>query len=161
MCFHLESRYEVFSQLEAFEKLNRERERHGKSIFQNPRNAAAGAARQLDPSVTATRPLSFIAHSLGECDDYDLPDTQFEQMKQLGRWGLKVNHLNRRVHGIDAVIKAIEELGEKRHSLPYEIDGAVIKVDQIELQEVLGFVTRSPALGGRVQISTSAGRDAS
>jgi DNA ligase (NAD+) len=137
-------RGEVFFHLEAFERMNQERERAGKSRFQNPRNAAAGAARQLDPSITATRPLTFVAHSLGECEGLDLPETQADQMKLIGSWGLQVNELNRRVNGIGEVILAIEQLGTQRHSLPYEIDGAVVKVDSINLQEVLGFVTRSP-----------------
>jgi DNA ligase (NAD+) len=137
-------RGEIFFRLEAFEKMNQEREHRGEPPFQNPRNAAAGASRQLDPSITASRPLTFVAHSLGECEGFELPDTQLEQMKLIGGWGLDVNPLNRRVEGIEAVIEAIDELGEQRHSLPYEIDGAVVKVDAIELQERLGFVTRSP-----------------
>jgi DNA ligase (NAD+) len=137
-------RGEIFFRLEAFEKMNRERERQGMPPFQNPRNAAAGACRQLDPAITAKRPLTFVAHSLGECEGYTLPETQLEQMKVIGSWGLDINPLNKRVVGIDEVIAAIASLGEQRHSLAYEIDGAVVKVDTIALQQRLGFVTRSP-----------------
>ena len=138
-------RGEIFYPLAGFEDMNRRRVRRGEKPFENPRNAAAGTVRQLDPGVAAARPLTFFTHSLGEIEGAEMPAAHGEQLAQLGRWGLPVNAaLNTRVGGIDAVIAAIADLGDRRNALPYEIDGAVVKVDAIALQEALGFITRSP-----------------
>jgi DNA ligase (NAD+) len=137
-------RGEVFFPLEGFEAMNDRREARGDKRFENPRNAAAGTLRQLDPSVAAGRPLTFFAHSRGPVDGLDPDPTHTGELERIAHWGVPVNPLNRVVDGIEAVIEAIAELGELRNELAYEIDGAVVKVDDIELQEQLGFVTRSP-----------------
>ncbi|MBW2254760.1 MAG: NAD-dependent DNA ligase LigA [Deltaproteobacteria bacterium] len=137
-------RGEVFFDLAGFARMNEARESAGKKPFENPRNAAAGTVRQLDPTVAASRPLVFTAHSFGDTGDVDLPDTHLAQLELVHGWGLPINPINRRLPGIEAVIARIAELQELRHTLPYEIDGAVVKVDDIRLQRELGFVTRSP-----------------
>ncbi len=140
----LSVRGEIFFSLEGFERMNNEREAAGTKRFENPRNATAGTMRQLDPSVAARRPLDFIAHSTGFVEGRELPGTHSEQLALYASWGLPINPVNRTVEGIEQVIEAIEALGELRASLPYEIDGAVVKVDSIEQQAELGFVTRAP-----------------
>ncbi len=137
-------RGEIFFDLAGFESMNERRVRHGQKAFENPRNAAAGAVRQLDPSVAARRPLTFFCHSFGEVEGTEMPDTHSAQLDVLRAWGLPVSDLNRQATGPSEVNAAIAALGDKRHSLPYEIDGAVVKVDSVPLQRALGFVTRSP-----------------
>jgi DNA ligase (NAD+) len=137
-------RGEILFTLEGFAAMNRTRVAEGEKPFENPRNAAAGTVRQLDPAIAARRPLMFVAHSFGFCEGFEMPGTHTAQLAQLQAWGLPINPLNRLVHGVDAVIAAIAELGQQRHSLPYEIDGAVVKVDRIDLQQALGFLTRAP-----------------
>ncbi|TNE89251.1 MAG: NAD-dependent DNA ligase LigA [Deltaproteobacteria bacterium] len=138
-------RGEVFFPLDGFLRMNDIRSQRGDKPFENPRNAAAGTLRQLDPRVAAERPLTFLAYALGEVEGALMPGTHTAQIATVGAWGMPVNHaLNRTVEGIEAVIDAIAELGEKRETLPYEIDGAVVKVDNLAQQDELGFVTRSP-----------------
>ncbi len=138
-------RGEVIFELEAFERMNDARRRAGKKSFENPRNAAAGAIRQKDPRETAKRPLTFFAHSFGEVDGVELDHgTHSAQLQTAMDWGFRTNPNNAVVLGIDAVIEAIAALDAKRNDLPYEIDGAVVKVDSIPLQDALGFITRSP-----------------
>lgn len=138
-------RGELLFPLDGFLKMNAERVAAGEKPFENPRNSAAGTLRQLDPTLAAARPLMFVAHSFGFCDDDEPPATTHSAwLERFRGWGLAVNPLNRVVHGIDAVIAAIADLGVKRPTLPYEIDGAVVKVDRIDVQEALGFVTRAP-----------------
>lgn len=140
----LSVRGEVLYDLPGFERMNAERERAGEKPFENPRNAAAGTVRQLDSRVTAQRPLHFFAHSIGEGFDGPEYRSHHAVLAHLGQVGFKVNPLNRLCAGIDAVIARIAELGELRNTLDYEIDGAVVKVDELDLQDALGFVTRSP-----------------
>jgi DNA ligase (NAD+) len=137
-------RGEILFEIAPFDEMNRQRVARGEKPYENPRNAAAGSARQLDPAMAAERPLTFFAHSMGECEGYALPDGQEAQMQTLAEWGMRINPNNRRLIGINAVIKRIAELGNLRNDLPYEIDGAVVKVDDIHLQDILGFVTRAP-----------------
>lgn len=137
-------RGEVLFTLAGFAAMNEARQQAGDKVFENPRNAAAGTLRQLDPTIAAARPLTFFAHSFGEIEGAEPSATHTEQLAIAAAWGLPVNPLNRRVDGIDAVKARVGELGELRHELPYEIDGAVIKIDRLDLQEILGFVTRSP-----------------
>jgi DNA ligase (NAD+) len=137
-------RGEVLFPLAGFEAMNAQRVLRGERPFENPRNSAAGTLRQLDPKIAAERPLTFVAHSFGLAEGVDDAPTHHEQLAQIAAWGLPTNPLNRRVQGVDEVWAAIEALGAKRHELPYEIDGAVVKVDDRALQEQLGFVTRSP-----------------
>lgn len=137
-------RGEIFFPIAGFEAMNARREARGERAFENPRNAAAGAVRQLDPAIAADRPLAFFAHSHGGAEGVERPPTHTEQLAQLAGWGVPVCPLNRTVVGIEAVIDAIRALGEQRNDLPFEIDGAVVKVDALPLQDALGFVTRSP-----------------
>ncbi len=139
----LEVRGEVYYPLEAFRKLNEERERAGEPVFANPRNAAAGSLRQLDPRITAKRPLEIFIHGLGVIEGYTL-HSQWEALEAFRAWGLRVNPLSRKVVGIDAVIERYNELLDMREQLDYEIDGAVIKLDAFDLQNRAGIRTRSP-----------------
>jgi len=137
-------RGEIFYDLRGFEAMNEARVARGEKPFENPRNAAAGTVRQLDPLVAAGRPLTFHAHSLGATDGREPQATHSEAIAQIQRWGVPTNPLNTRVEGIEAAIDAVRRLGEMRNDLPHEIDGAVMKVDEVALQQRLGFVTRSP-----------------
>ncbi len=135
-------RGEVLFDLAGFERMNSEREARGEKRFENPRNSAAGTMRQLDPAMCRDRPLQFFAHSAGEHPD--APPSHHELLEQFVRWGFTVSPLCRRCVGLEAAIAAIAAIEASRAELPYEIDGAVIKVDNVALQEELGFVTRSP-----------------
>jgi DNA ligase (NAD+) len=137
-------RGEVIFELAGFEQMNATRTARGDKPFENPRNAVAGTLRQLDPRVSAERPLTFFAHSLGEVDGLEMPRSHAEQLAVVASWGLRINPLNAVVDGVQGAIDRIAELGELRHALPYEIDGAVTKVNDLALQDALGFVTRSP-----------------
>lgn len=139
----LEARGEVFLPLEAFRKLNRERETRGEPLFANPRNAAAGSIRQLDPKVTAARPLDIFCYGLGVVEGAN-PSTHLEALELLKKSGLRVNPFVKLLHGIDAAIEYHDELEGRRDSLNYELDGAVLKVNSLELQKRLGVITRSP-----------------
>lgn len=139
----LEIRGEVFLNLQAFQRLNIEREEDGEPPFANPRNAAAGSLRQLDSRITAKRPLSIFCYAPGEVVGWEL-NSQHEFLETVPRWGLPVNLLIRKVSGIQEVISYYREMLEKRELLPYEIDGVVVKVDSFALQRDLGEKTRSP-----------------
>jgi DNA ligase (NAD+) len=139
----LEVRGEVFLKLRDFRGLNRKREESGEPLFANPRNAAAGSLRQLDPSITAKRPLDIFFYGIGEVRGRRF-ETHWDVMNTLKSWGLKTNPLNRLCHGISHVIEYFKEIGNMRDSLEYEIDGVVVKVNSLELQERLGTVARSP-----------------
>jgi len=139
----LEVRGEVYMDLPEFKKLNEERLATGEPPFANPRNAAAGSLRQLDPGITAGRPLKIFCYGLGEVAGRSF-ESQFEVLEGLKAWGLRVNPLIERGRGIEAAITYHHDLEHQRHGLPYEIDGVVIKVDSLVLQERLGTKTRSP-----------------
>ena len=139
----LSVRGEVLFSLSGFERMNDRREQEGERRFENPRNAAAGTMRQLDPTMVQGRPLRFYAHSAGLLPD-PRPASQSELAALFAAWGFWVNPLNVVVEGIEQVVQAIEALRLQRADLDYEIDGAVVKVDSFDLQEDLGFVTRSP-----------------
>ncbi len=139
----LEVRGEVYLGLKAFQRLNAEREEAGEPPFANPRNAAAGSLRQLDPRVTAKRPLSIFCYAPGEVIGYEF-SSQSDFLVTVSTWGLPVNPLAAKVRGIREVIMFYREMEEKRDSLPYEIDGVVVKVDSFSLQRDLGEKTRSP-----------------
>lgn len=139
----LEVRGEVFIGLADFKKLNAERATAGETLFANPRNAAAGSLRQLDPRITATRPLDFFVY--GVSDTTALPcTTQHELLQYLGRLGFKVNPLVRLCRSIAEVVSQFALLLEKRPTLTYDIDGMVVKVNDFALQERLGAKARSP-----------------
>ncbi len=140
----LEVRGEVIMTKAGFEKLNAEQRRKGEKIFANPRNAAAGSLRQLDPRVTASRPLTFFAYGLGKVEGGKLPDRHSRILQRLREWGVPVNREGKVVEGIDGCLAYHRAMQEKRESLPYEIDGVVYKVDRLDWQERLGFVARAP-----------------
>ncbi|WP_318465777.1 NAD-dependent DNA ligase LigA [Photobacterium leiognathi] len=140
----LEVRGEVFMPKKGFEALNEKALKKGEKTFANPRNAAAGSLRQLDPKITATRPLSFYAYAVGVVEGHELAETQYERLCQLKAWGLPMCPEIRKVDSIEDVIAYHQSIGEKRQSLGYEIDGVVIKVDDIDTQQQLGFVARAP-----------------
>ncbi len=139
----LEVRGEVFMEKEAFRKLNEERVRNGEDPFANPRNAAAGSLRQLDPRVTAKRELDVYFYGIGVVEGFS-PKTQWELLESLNHWGLKTNPLSKLCKGIDEALERHKYLESIRDQLPYEIDGMVIKVNSMELQRILGEVSRSP-----------------
>ncbi len=139
----LEVRGEVFITREHFERLNTRQEAEGLAPFANPRNAAAGSLRQLDPKITASRPLDSFFYAVGEVDG-DFPDTQWELLKWLGRQGFKVNPLVKRCKGIEEALDFYRYLLDQREKIPYEIDGMVIKVDRFDLRDRMGSTSRSP-----------------
>jgi DNA ligase (NAD+) len=139
----LELRGEIYLPLSAFQRLNTEREEEGESPFANPRNAAAGSIRQLDPHTTARRPLSIFCYALGEVDGHDF-QSQGDFLSTLRQWGLPVNPLISKCIGFNELCGYYRKMTEKRESLPYEIDGIVVKVDSFALQRELGEKTRSP-----------------
>ena len=139
----VEVRGEVFMLHEEFKRINREREESGEQTFANPRNAAAGSIRQLDPSVTAGRKLDIFIYGAGYMEDGGF-GTHCEMLEAFGSWGFKVNPNIRPCSGVGEVLAFIAEWGEKRDSLGYDIDGVVVKVNSLDLQSRLGFVARSP-----------------
>ena len=139
----LEVRGEVYMTHKDFAALNKRQEKEGKPLFVNPRNTAAGAVRQLDPAMTRQRPLHFFAYAWGEVSAMPAT-TQHGMLEAFASYGFKVNKLTRRVETVDAVLKFYRDMEGKRASLGYDIDGVVYKVDRLDLQERLGFVSRSP-----------------
>jgi DNA ligase (NAD+) len=139
----LEVRGEVFLSLEAFRRINSEKEENGDAPFVNPRNAAAGSLRQIDPRITARRPLSVYCYAPGIAEGADFSSQQ-EFFESIAGWGLPVNPLVRPAAGIEAAVAFYEEMQQQRELLPYEIDGTVIKVDSFALQRELGEKSRSP-----------------
>jgi DNA ligase (NAD+) len=138
-----EVRGEVYMTHADFAALNKRQEKEGKPLFVNPRNTAAGAVRQLDPAITAARPLHFFAYAWGEASDIPAK-TQWDMLQAFKAWGLPVNPLIKRCKTVEDVLEFYKGIEEKRASLGYDIDGVVYKVDRLDLQERLGFVSRSP-----------------
>ncbi len=139
----LEVRGEVYFRLEDFENLNAAIVAEGKAPYANPRNTAAGSLRQKDPAVTARRRLRMICHGFGRMEGFT-PASQYEAYRALSAWGLPVSEHTLRVRGVDAVIERIRYWGEHRHDIEHEIDGQVIKVDEMSLQRRLGATSRAP-----------------
>ena len=139
----MEVRGEVFFRLADFEELNAGLVAAGKQPFANPRNSAAGSLRQKDPRVTATRPLRLICHGLGKRRGFT-PVRQSQAYDALAAWGLPVSTHTRVLHGVDAVIEHVGYWGEHRHDAEHEIDGVVVKVDDVSLQRRLGSTSRAP-----------------
>lgn len=140
----LEIRGEIYMPLAGFNKFNAAAIKTGEKTFVNPRNAAAGSLRQLDPKITANRPLSIFCYALGECSDKTLPTKHYEILLKIKKWGLKINAEIRVVKGINACLNYYQSMTQKRHQLPYEIDGVVYKVNDLQLQNELGFISRAP-----------------
>lgn len=140
----VEVRGEVFLPLDGFAAMNAAQAAKGEKAYVNPRNAAAGSLRQLDPAVTAQRPLAIFCYALGAVEGYAMPTTHTELMAQLADWGLPVSSHNQTVQGIDAGLARYDELLAQRDSLPFEIDGVVYKVDDLALRDELGSVARAP-----------------
>jgi DNA ligase (NAD+) len=138
-----EVRGEIYMRHSDFEKLNSEQAKQGRKVFANPRNAAAGFVRQLDPSVTARRPLRFFAYGWGDVER--LPaDTQWRVYEALNDWGFPVNPFMRLTNSVGEMLETYREIEQRRAGLGYDIDGVVYKINRFDLQERLGFVSRSP-----------------
>ena len=139
----LEVRGEIYMPRAGFEALNERSRELGEKVFVNPRNAAAGSLRQLDPAITAKRPLQFCCYGTGVVSD-DLPDSYFETLHLIRSWGIRISEQLQRCDGLAEAQQYIESLGAKRDSLPYDIDGVVLKLDSREQQQELGFRARDP-----------------
>ncbi|WP_137891454.1 NAD-dependent DNA ligase LigA [Ramlibacter sp. 2FC] len=144
----LEVRGEVYMRRDEFEAMNEAQREKGEKTFVNPRNAAAGAVRQLDPAIAAQRPLSFYAYGLGDLTPAEQGGPAFEShydmLQTLKAWGFPVTELVARVSGADGLVAYHQRIGASRDRLPFDIDGVVYKVDSLALQRRLGFVTREP-----------------
>jgi DNA ligase (NAD+) len=140
----LEVRGEVFMPLAGFERFNSEAAARGEKPYINPRNAAAGSLRQLDPRMTAARPLDLFIYGIGYVEGGELPNHHGAMLQQLRRWGFKICPQSRVVESIEGCLEYYRAMGEARATLPYQIDGVVYKVDDVDLQRRLGFVSRAP-----------------
>ena len=140
----LEVRGEVYMPRQGFEQLNARQRELGAKSFANPRNAAAGSLRQLDPRITATRPLSMYCYGVGLVEGMDLPDSHYAMLQHLRDWGLRISPEVQLVDGAAGCLDYYRAIGARRDSLPYDIDGVVYKVDNLAQQHQLGFVSRAP-----------------
>ena len=140
----VEVRGEVFMPLAGFEQLNDEARRKGGKVFANPRNAAAGSLRQLDPRITAKRPLTFFCYGVGLLEGGELPRSHIQRLMQFKARGLPVSERVKLCTGSEQVIAFYRQVEQDRGGLGFDIDGVVIKVDSLDLQEQLGFVARAP-----------------
>lgn len=139
----IEVRGEVYMSKQGFQQLNQQAETEGSKVFANPRNAAAGSLRQLDPAITATRPLNIYCYSLGYSDSPQAASHD-QMLAQLHQWGFRTCDQVQRVLGVEACWQYYTQILQRREQLPYEIDGVVIKVDDLVLQQRLGQVARAP-----------------
>jgi DNA ligase (NAD+) len=140
----LEVRGEIYMPKAGFEAFNAKMRALGEKTFVNPRNAAAGSLRQLDPRLTAQRPLDMFCYAVGLVEGGTVPDTHYAILQQFRAWGLRVCPDIRIVQGAQACLEYFREIGARRDSLPYDIDGVVYKVNAIALQQELGFISRAP-----------------
>ena len=140
----LEVRGEVFMPHAGFERLNQQALEKGEKTFANPRNAAAGSLRQLDPKITSKRPLVLNAYGIGIAEGVDLPNTHYDRLQWLKSIGIPVNPEIRLCNGTDEVLDFYRDIQNKRSSLGYDIDGTVLKINDIALQEKLGFISKAP-----------------
>jgi DNA ligase (NAD+) len=140
----IEVRGEVYMPKAGFELFNERARLAGEKTFANPRNAAAGSLRQLNPQITAKRPLAMYCYGIGAYEGEALSDSHYEQLQTLKRWGFRVSSETKRKLGMEGCLDYYQDMLARRPSLPYEIDGVVYKVDSIQLQEDLGFVSRAP-----------------
>ena len=140
----IEVRGEVYMPKAGFEAFNQHARLMGDKTFANPRNAAAGSLRQLNPQITASRPLAIYCYGLGVCEGFDLPDSHLAQLELLRAMGFRVAKETQAVHGFEGCMAYYHAMQAKRDQLPFEIDGVVYKVDSTRLQEELGYVSRAP-----------------
>lgn len=140
----LEVRGEIYMPLAAFERYNQHARTHGGKVLANPRNGAAGSLRQLDPRITAQRPLAFFAYGVGLVEGGSLPDTHSNTLAMLREWGFPVSAESDVVVGLDGLLDYYRRIGEKRTTLPFDIDGVVYKLDDYAGQDEMGFVSRAP-----------------
>ncbi len=140
----LEVRGEVYMPRADFEKYNEQARLHGGKVLANPRNGAAGSLRQLDPRVSAQRPLSFYAYGTGEVEGGELPPTHSATLARLAQWGFPVSELCRVVEGVDGLLDYYRDIGARRDGLAFDIDGVVYKLDDRDGQREMGFVARAP-----------------
>ncbi len=140
----LEVRGEVYFPLKQFHAFNERMREEGGKLFANPRNAAAGSLRQLDPAITAQRALTMFCYGIGQVEGGSLPDSHADTMARLAQWGLRVQPELAVLDGLDACLDYHRRLGERRDALDYDIDGVVFKVNRYEQQQALGFVSRAP-----------------
>ncbi len=140
----LEVRGEVFMPLAGFKRFNEEAMARGEKSFVNPRNAAAGSLRQLDPRMTAARPLDLFIYGVGVVEGGSLPPCHSEMLKELRQMGFKICPQSRVVESIEGCLEYYRQMGAMRSQLPYQIDGVVYKVDDVDLQRQLGFISRAP-----------------
>ncbi len=140
----LEVRGEVYMPKAGFEALNARQREKGEKSFANPRNAAAGSLRQLDPKITATRPLTMYCYGVGVVEGAELPGNHYAILQRLKEWGLRVCPEIQKVRGVQGCADFYQQIGEQRDSLPYDIDGVVYKVNSLAQQDELGFVSRAP-----------------
>ena len=140
----LEVRGEVYMPRADFETYNEYARKHGGKVLANPRNGAAGSLRQLDPRITAQRPLAFFAYGTGLIEGGELPDSHSATLKQLRGWGFPVSSLSEVVEGVEGLLDYYRRIGEARDGLPFDIDGVVYKLDDGEGQREMGFVSRAP-----------------
>jgi DNA ligase (NAD+) len=140
----VEVRAEVYISKKDFEKFNERARASGEKTFVNPRNAAAGSLRQLDPRLTAKRPLSIFCYGIGKIEGKNLPDRQSAILQQLRAWGLRVSPDAEVVQGVAGCLEYYRRIEMRRHTLPYEIDGVVYKVNRLDLQRQLGSIARAP-----------------
>jgi len=140
----LDVRGEVFMPKNVFEQLNKQAIEKDQRVFANPRNAAAGSLRQLDPQITAKRKLAVYFYAIGSASEGSLKQGHFQRLRQLKQWGLPICPETKQLTGVESCIDYFESILNKRNELPYEIDGVVFKVDPIKLQRQLGFVSKAP-----------------
>lgn len=140
----LEVRGEVYMPRAAFEAYNQQARLHGGKVLANPRNGAAGSLRQLDARITAQRPLAFFAYGVGQVEGGALPDRHSQVLQQLRQWGLPVSDLTKVVEGAEGLLAYYRDIGARRDTLPFDIDGVVYKLDDVQGQREMGFVSRAP-----------------
>lgn len=144
----LEVRGEIYMPKAGFEAFNAKMRAVGEKTFVNPRNAAAGSLRQLDPRLTAQRPLDIFCYAIGLVEGGAMPDTHFAILQQLKGWGFRVCMEIEQVQGVEGCLGYFQHIGAKRSRLPYDIDGVVYKVNDLAMQQELGFISRAPRWDG-------------
>lgn len=140
----IEVRGEVYMPKAGFEAFNERARQRGEKTFANPRNAAAGSLRQLNPAITANRPLAIYCYGIGECEGFNLPNTHAEHLELLKELGFRVSSLSKKAQGLTGCLAYYQDIQKRRESLPFEIDGVVYKINSIPLQHTLGYVARAP-----------------